>query len=130
MKILLVEHYTSADTKWNDIVSLIFPLAKLTICSIDTWISFQEKEIADFVLLLSDGVYDDLLELASHYIQLKDPVLCVIDNYSESDYHLLVNQKLNGLIQRDTTSVKAIKEIMELLLDGGYYLQAPVKMLR
>ncbi len=127
MKILLVEHHSNEITKWRDIISLLFPLANRHFCSIDTWSGLSDKEQVDFVLIFSYSVDDSILELVSHYINLEVPVLCVINDYSKLDYDLLLDKKLNGLIQEDSTSVKAMKEIIELLLEGGYYLQAPVK---
>lgn len=127
MQILLIDNQSKMNTLWKDVVTLIYPDAIQQTCSSEEWALLPDKEKIELVLIFSENITTPFLDITDFYLTNDIPILCVVDSYNKNEYNHLFQKKVNGLIQTQTTSVKAIKEIVELLVDGGYYLQAPSK---
>ncbi|MEK5209670.1 hypothetical protein [Psychrobacillus sp. FSL H8-0510] len=127
MKINLIYNQKSLVSTWEDILSLLYPNAIQSCFPITDWNKQTNQEDVDLVFYISMNVTDSFKKISDYYYKLNIPILCVMEHYTEVEYKVLRNSKLKGLIHMRTTSVKSIKEITDLILDGGYYLEPPIK---
>lgn len=113
---------------WEDVLSLIYPNAALSFYTVAEWAELTNQSEVDLVLYVSADVTDSLKIIMDYYFNLNIPILCVVEHYTENEYNNLLSKKLKGLIHMRTTSVKSIKEITDLIIEGGYYLEPPIKV--
>lgn len=125
MKIMFINNNPKPDIFWQDILPLVFPKVEPMFCTKENWRETAESHSLKLAIYFSANVDHTLEAIATTIADINIPLLCVIDDYSTEEYHAIVQKKVQGLTKTSTTSLKEIKEIINLILDGGYFLQAP-----
>lgn len=133
MNILFIENNSNPNLFLKELMPLLFPQSNQIFCTHRDWIEEVEKskqlgnQKLNLVLYFSKTIARDLKCISTSCNKEGIPVLCIIDEYSLADFQGLVEEKVQGLIQTSETSLKEIKETMELILNGGFFLKAPKK---
>lgn len=127
MNILFIDNNPTQNLIWEDLMPLLFPHSKQQFCSLDTWETAFNGNHFQMVIFLSPCIKDEVKNIAHNCKSKEVPFLCVVDTYTTVEFQLLLENNVQGLIQTSTTSLKEIKEIMDLIMNGGFYLKAPLK---
>lgn len=130
MNILFIDNNPSPNIFWEDLMPLLFPQSTQLFCTPGNWEDVLENQQLNLAILFSNTIENSLEKIAKRCLEENIPFLCVIDDYTKEEFQLLANNKVQGLIQTSATSLKEIKEIMDLILNGGFYLKAPNRRMK
>lgn len=129
MNILFVDDNPTHNIFWEDLMPMLFPQSTQEFCTLDNWEEAFKSKKLQMVIFFSSSIKDEVAKIADMCKTEKVSFLCVVDEYTTKEFQLLLENNVQGLIQTSTTSLKEIKEIMHLIMNGGFYLKAPSKEL-
>lgn len=127
MNILFIDNSQKQNIFLADMMPLLFSGSSPGFCTLDNWEEPFEVNELELVIYLSKNMDNSLTDIATRCKEKKIPFLCVLDNYTYEEFQFLLQEQIQGLIQRTSTSLKEIKEIMDLIMKGGFYLKPPAK---
>ena len=129
MNILFIDNNPTHNIFWEDLMPMLFPQSTQLFCTLENWESAFNSDNVNMVIFFSDSIKDEVENIANRCKNEKVSFLCVVDEYTTKEFQLLLENKVQGLIQTSATSLKEIKEIIDLIMNGGFYLKGPSKQL-
>ena len=129
MNILFIDNNPTHNIFWEDLMPMLFPQSTQQFCTLDNWEAVFNSNKREMVIFFSSSIKEEVEKIADRCKSEKVSFLCVVDDYTIKEFQLLLDNNVQGLIQTSTTSLKEIKEIIDLIMNGGFYLKAPSKEL-
>lgn len=129
MNILFIDNNQKHNIFLADMMPILFSDSSPGFCTLNNWEETFESNQLELVIYLSKTNDAHLTQIASRCKDKKIPFLCMLDDYTFEEFQFLLQEQVQGLLQRNSTSLKEIKEIMDLIMNGGFYLKPPSKKL-